>query len=678
MEFISFDDNINSFVVLDKKDDMLSQDFTSPYEILNRIEVRIDNPNGVDTSNWQIKLAESSSNKTIHEEYINSTQLKNTPYYEIKLDRNIQFKKDTKYTLSLVSKDANETSALAFYTSENTYDNFNLRVNEKETNQKLAIKIYGGEIDYWWFGLATIIAFYFLIIIFRIYYDISKGFSIRKDTFLQTLLVIGSVYLLSCLFASIGFFTDENDNIRGGLIIADGGILYKDYVTQHTPILYYICSLIALLGSQSVEQFRLVFYIFIALLWGGIYIRNVKFFGTKIVFLPIIVIASVFSTYQEGYKIISETIQGILLVALLLEYIKYIQEKNLDWKNSIIIGLCLYGSLGVAFVSIYPLFFVFLGFLLVECNYLRKNLHFQQLINRYYKLIVSVCVPFILTIIYFSVNQALSIAFNQFYTFNREVYPKYLSGFGSTVIDPFKLAIKNYFDLIVYIFTQIFTLSANYVVYLLSLIIIFTVIVTIKLIIKRKYLEALIPFLTMIFAITRGYGFHGIAAWYIAVMIIVLHIDIIMKLIPKCGKILLAGLLAFVSMSYVYTLTQSELYLPKQTIYELELKVVELTQNDVNKNIFIDAYACDSIYLYHKKRKPINTAVYMLPWYMDWFEKDSIKDLLEKNPRVVVYNPDRTCWGYGHYTPNFEEVLKNNYTQMGNSGWKYNVWIRNN
>ena len=52
MEFISFDDNINSFVVLDKKDDMLSQDFTSPYEILNRIEVRIDNPNGVDTSNW--------------------------------------------------------------------------------------------------------------------------------------------------------------------------------------------------------------------------------------------------------------------------------------------------------------------------------------------------------------------------------------------------------------------------------------------------------------------------------------------------------------------------------------------------------------------------------------------------------------------------------------------------
>ena len=37
----------------------------------------------------------------------------------------------------------------------------------------------------------------------------------------------------------------------------------------------------------------------------------------------------------------------------------------------------------------------------------------------------------------------------------------------------------------------------------------------------------------MIFLATRDYGFHGMAAWYVAVLIIVLYFDRILEYLPK-------------------------------------------------------------------------------------------------------------------------------------------------
>lgn len=67
----------------------------------------------------------------------------------------------------------------------------------------------------------------------------------------------------------MGTFTDECDNIRGGILIAKGRVLYRDYYTQHTPFGYYLCAFFAWLGAKSIQQFRLLYYLFSAILWEG-------------------------------------------------------------------------------------------------------------------------------------------------------------------------------------------------------------------------------------------------------------------------------------------------------------------------------------------------------------------------------------------------------------------------
>lgn len=202
--------------------------------------------------------------------------------------------------------------------------------------------------------------------------------------------------------------------------------------------------------------------------------------------------------------------------------------------------------------------------------------------------------------------------------------------------------------------------------------------ILIKLFNKGKRAESLAVLLMMIFAATRGYGFHGLAAWYIAVMTVAMNTDIIKELFPRVGMAA-AGLIGIVLFStYVGQVGSNLLYEPS-SVSELEENVVELTEEEQDKNIYLDAYSCNPLYLYYKGRKPVNAAVYMLPWYMDWYEHDDISALEDYQPRVAVYNEDRNCWDYTHYNNKFDSTIKEKYTRLGDadSEWKYSVWIRN-
>ena len=69
----------------------------------------------------------------------------------------------------------------------------------------------------------------------------------------------------------------------------------------------------------------------------------------------------------------------------------------------------------------------------------------------------------------------------------------------------------------------------------------------------------------------------------------------------------------------------------------------------------------------------------MLPWYMDWYEKDEIDDLFTYNPKVVVYDEEEDAWGYTHYAPAFVTQLEEYYHRLSNNNEKagYNIWLRN-
>ena len=43
--------------------------------------------------------------------------------------------------------------------------------------------------------------------------------------------------------------------------------------------------------------------------------------------------------------------------------------------------------------------------------------------------------------------------------------------------------------------------------------------------IKKRYIESALSLFVICFSATRGYGFHGLAAWYLAVMVIVIFAE---------------------------------------------------------------------------------------------------------------------------------------------------------
>ena len=61
------------------------------------------------------------------------------------------------------------------------------------------------------------------------------------------------IMLLGVLNRSPGF-TDESDNFIGGMVVASGGRMYRDFVSQHMPVMYYICAVLKMLGADRYDK----------------------------------------------------------------------------------------------------------------------------------------------------------------------------------------------------------------------------------------------------------------------------------------------------------------------------------------------------------------------------------------------------------------------------------------
>ncbi len=242
--------------------------------------------------------------------------------------------------------------------------------------------------------------------------------------------------------------------------------------------------------------------------------------------------------------------------------------------------------------------------------------------------------PFALTAIYFKINRSLEKAFDQFYTFNRIVYPKYINGLGDKLVQPFINGIQNFFGIIADSFDSVMASTASNETILQLTIIVTATIFLIKLF-EKETIISISLFSMMVFSATRGYGFHGMAAWYLAIMIIGLYYDLIEIILCRIGKPIM-GIFSIVILSSYFITVGNNLLYENNSISDLESKVIELTDDDDNMDIFLDTYSCDSLYFFYKNRKPVNSVVYMFPWYMDWYEKDNIKELREKN-KILLF-----------------------------------------
>ena len=65
---------------------------------------------------------------------------------------------------------------------------------------------------------------------------------------------------------------------------------------------------------------------------------------------------------------------------------------------------------------------------------------------------------------------------------------------------------------------------------------------------------------------------------------------------------------------------------------------------------------------------------------MDWYEQDTVDDLLEHRPQYVLFNQDSDVWKRKYFANVFLKTLKQNYTQLADKpagGWRYYIWKKN-
>lgn len=674
------EDDIWETVTISSVDDELSQTIVMPYDIMSSIALKIGTYAKDNNSEWQISIVEDDSDQKIYVDNFNASLITDNSYYEIKFDKNIKVKKGEKYTITISPQKVNENSQLAFYIDTISENHGTLHHGKEKIEGQIAARIFGGDVDYWWFGFYCLITLIVLLLAFRMICVFQKGDKVIEDKAVQTL-VIGLVFfILRYSFSISGAFTDEVDNMRGGIVISQGGILYKDYIVQHTPVVYYLCAIFAALGADSISQFRLSYYLLEAVIWAFVYFRYAQSFGRKkVALIPVLEAIGISSVINQGYQILSDGWQGLMFTVLMLEFLQYYKDRTLNWTRCIIISICIWGSFGATFVSAYALVVLVLVVLIIEIKEWRNiPVSFKAIICRYYKLFLSIVVPFMCAVVYFKANGALERAYDQCYAFNREVYPKYTGGYGDKLSQPFINGIQNFFSIFASNFNSIITATATNTAILQLVLMAAAVAILIRMLEKKKYGEGLTLLLMTVFSATRGYDFHGLAAWYLIIMIVAMYSDLLREMMPRLNKSVI-GLVSIVLLSNYIVAVGNNLLYEQSSISELEAKVIELTEDDEDKGIFLDAYSYDSLYFSYKGRNTVNPAVYMLPWYMDWYETDNMIALTENMPRIIIYNEDRNCWGYTHYNSELHKIIEENYTRLGDSDsdWKYSVWTRN-
>lgn len=697
IEFQNIGGESDEYIEIDNSSDIIIQNFTAPYNIISKIGIKIGTSERTNNSLWGVRISRMSDGKVLADESFSAAGITDNSYCPISLSSNLRLKNDDIYSLYIYPKKVTSESALAFaVTSEVTENTLPLMLNNEVSDKVLCIRVYGCNTDFFWLRFYIFGCCIIGIVAVRIFKLNKKGKSLLQDRVLEALFLFMLVFSLFYVFSKNGVtFTDENDNIRGGMIIAKGGILYRDYITQHTPVVYYLCAVFALLGAGSVEEFRLCYYVFIAVLFAIIYYRHSFYWERRRLFLIPVVITVVTTTlYGQGYMILSDNIQGMCMFALCMEFLRYVIDRKITLSRCVIVSACIWGGIGSAFVSVYALSIIVFAVLVIEIVDWRKktySLQFQIFLDRYGKLLAVIIVPFICAIVYFRYNNVLESAYDLIYIFNREVYSHYTRsgtgftdfGYGSFILQPYFLGIKYYFSCISDNFNLLFSnmsVSGN----IQLLLVILVSIILLRFLYLKHYFLGSALFLFLCCNVTRGYAdFHGLAFWYVAVALIILYWPTLVwnyKFVETCRPVTSIGaclLIIYCLSSYVNNFC-TNLFCQQKTISALEQYVVSVTEE--NECVFIDTYTSDSIYLLYKKRYPVNRLTYFLPWYMAWYERVAVEDLYVYKPDILIYNPDLVVWSvHTGYTPFFRKVAEENYKQLSESsgdGWKYCVWIR--
>lgn len=659
----------------------IQESLIMPFELVKACTVYVNNYGKDSNSRWEFVLLDSAG-KTVVKKRFNFIGALNGDFYRIDFNRTVRVKKNEIYTIRFKPLKINDANKLSFSTDSvgSKYaEGAELSVDGEVREGTLCMTLQGGGIDFFWVRTAVFLGVLVLFCVLRGMLLVDRGKEWKADVVLRAVMVGGIVFVLYLPYANteVGLtLMDENDNISAGMLIASGRVIYRDYVSQHTPFTYYLCAVYALLGASSVEQMRILFYMTLGILWAGIYMRYRKNNGESVmIWLPILV--SLCSKALMGLTasmVMSDVIQEICMILLLLEFRQYRKDENLGWDRCVVISLGVWMAFASAFISVYSIFILGLGFLTLEMERRKgREWEFTGFIKRYFSLVICGVMPPIIGIVYLSVNHALYQCYRQAYLLNREVYSNY-QDIGGNLIAPFLTGVSSMFD----DFVSSLLLISNSGIQAYHLLFIILVgsylVIVIGKIVKEKD-SAVYWIIMTLFACagaSRGVGnTHGLAFWGALITMVVVEGSRIYRDRWKSWQIIGCGVLCGLLLQPYCQAVIGNITEEQAVVNSEERRIIEETEE--GDQIFIDTYSYSPVYFIARKRYPANRVGWILPWFMDWYEEWTLQDLMEKRPAVVIWKPDLEIWGWNDFCHELEEYIYANYTRANENAF---VWER--
>lgn len=478
--------------------------------------------------------------------------------------------------------------------------------------------------------------------------------------------LFGLYFILLLALKNLDFFADEADNMLGGITLANGGSIYKDFPSQHMPFMYYLMSIFIHIGIKGTIPLRICFYFLLSLIWVLIYKRYNEKIGKWPLFLYPIFYIFMISNYQYGHCVLADHIEAQCMVVLLIELYLFNKNKKLLKYSDLFIGLSIYISIWSAFVSVIPIIFIVIAFFTVDIKKFinisnkEKNSYFKYFIKEYYRILIFAIVPFIISMIPIIVSGSLSSFFEQAFYINLKIYPKY-NLYSPNIIKTFLKVIYNYFN---YMLSLIKTIPSDLSLIPGVIFFVFNFIFVIKC--KCSKILTISLFLFILMCGNREiYNFHAIPYFSVSIMAFLL---IYKNIENKKILYLIIMISLFILVVRYIPSTKNILKRSLTPNYEIDKKLTK-------SNNYIYYYDFATYKYIDSGIKPASRFVTIVPWFSELYEKDIIEEVKRNKPNVIYYSPVGNIWNYEYkdFAKNMDMYIKKNYTYVS----QYKFWIMN-
>lgn len=502
----------------------------------------------------------------------------------------------------------------------------------------------------------------------------------KDKTGIQSLVVLLLFFILLTAFWKNPYFpSDEEEIFVKGQQMAQGLYLYKDIGCQHMPLMYFLAAFFSFMGIQSITGFRLCFYFVFALVWATMYFAYSEHFGKKVLAMfPLVYMASI-ANLVYGTCVVGDQLQGQGITILFFELLLFSEKMEVKFKNCCMISLGIFISFASVFTSVFPIFFIAVTVFAMEmrscCQIHKKVLEgFIYMIKKYWKLILTVAAPFVIMLGYFQMTHTLGYFYSWVYAINREVYPKYTTGYGTDILGGLFGGISGLgaaADA-----ADAITLQNIRAIAMLLISILFLVDIVKE---KKDRIFAAGIGLVLIGAATRGAfnSFHGVPVCALMSVITVLYILKLIPDLPRTYKQLVINITCIILffsgyvsvLGNIFSVTTERIAWPWSEAYaqrEMEDMIDVIAEDE--ERIGFTSLSYDILLNAHVT--PASVVGGSCPWLWEWAGEQAMYELLNSPPRIFLFNRELNLSGYPleDYAEELIEFVETNYVNFEEYG----------